>query len=344
MTEAFRRDNRMVSFAIHLFIDAWPAGWMKTIMDCMRQPKLAFFTYRDALTPLLANIRADRIAYFAGELMLFEFWICNDTHDKPKDARLRYQFEVDDKVVFAQQTRAQVKPCQSQFQGFLRLRAPVVTTRTTAKLRLALTRHDGSVVHDTALNVELFPSFESKPALDAVVIGDVRMAKQLGVRAVKSANLYVVTDVRRYAARRQAIDAAVEQGANVVFLELPAGEYQIGGTPVKVENCGMQSRHFVSRATGHPLVAQFQPEDFRFWFDSAKGRPAPLLDRLFTAPDWTPILSTGNGDWGVAWQPALAAAELIRGAGRYRICQVTLAARIKTNPVAKLFGDALLGR
>ncbi|MBP3360909.1 MAG: hypothetical protein J6N52_08660 [Clostridia bacterium] len=42
MTEAFRRDNRMISNAIHLFIDAWPSGWMKTIMDCRRNPKPAY--------------------------------------------------------------------------------------------------------------------------------------------------------------------------------------------------------------------------------------------------------------------------------------------------------------
>jgi hypothetical protein len=46
----------MVSFAIHLFIDAWPAGWMKTIMDFRRQPKPAYFAYRDALAPLAAQL------------------------------------------------------------------------------------------------------------------------------------------------------------------------------------------------------------------------------------------------------------------------------------------------
>ena len=41
VTEAFRRDTNMMSFAIHLFIDAWPAGWMKAIMDVDRNPKKA---------------------------------------------------------------------------------------------------------------------------------------------------------------------------------------------------------------------------------------------------------------------------------------------------------------
>lgn len=342
MTEAFRRDNRMVSFAIHLFIDAWPAGWMKTIMDCLRQPKSAFFAYREALTPLMANIRSDRHTYFAGELMKFEFWICNDTHDQPKNARLRYQLEVDGEVVFAQQTRALVKPCQSQFQGILKLRAPEIGTRSTATLRLALVRRDGAVIHDTALPVELFPAPESQPILDAVVMGDSAIAKKLGARPVKSAGLYLITDAGIYAKCRREVDAAVKIGAKVLFLELPAGEHFIGDRNVKIEPCGMSPRHFVSRATGHPLVENFRMEDFRFWHDPALGRPSPLLHTLFTTTDWTPILTTGNGGWGGEWSPALASAELRHGAGCYRICQVQLAGRVRTNPVARLFARDLL--
>ena len=78
--ERFRRDNRMVSFAIHLFIDAFPASWMKTIMDSERKPKPAYFAYRDALEPLTVSIRTDRWKYTSGEKMKFEFWIVNDTN------------------------------------------------------------------------------------------------------------------------------------------------------------------------------------------------------------------------------------------------------------------------
>ncbi|MBQ7333229.1 MAG: glycoside hydrolase family 2, partial [Clostridia bacterium] len=79
MTEAFRRDRRMVSFAIHLFIDAWPSGWMKTIMDCERRPKPAYFEYRNALEPILVSLRTDRFAYFDGEELSVEAFVANDT-------------------------------------------------------------------------------------------------------------------------------------------------------------------------------------------------------------------------------------------------------------------------
>ena len=80
MTEFFRRDCLNVSFAVHLFIDAWPAGWMKAIMDCERMPKSAYFAYRNALKPVITSFRTDRYTYFAGEQIKIENYICNDTN------------------------------------------------------------------------------------------------------------------------------------------------------------------------------------------------------------------------------------------------------------------------
>ena len=80
MTEAFRRNESMVSNAIHLFIDAWPAGWMKTIMDCKRNPKPAYFAYKNALEPLKLSLRCDRFTYYDGEKISVECYLCNDTN------------------------------------------------------------------------------------------------------------------------------------------------------------------------------------------------------------------------------------------------------------------------
>lgn len=80
MTEAFRRDNRMITNAIHLFIDAWPSGWMKTIMDCRRQPKPAYFAYRNALEPVMLSLRTDRFTYYCGEQISIEAISAMNTH------------------------------------------------------------------------------------------------------------------------------------------------------------------------------------------------------------------------------------------------------------------------
>lgn len=93
MTEAFRRDPRNVSCAIHLFIDAWPTGWMKTIVDVDRIPKPAYYAYRDALTPITLSLRTDRERYWGGETTDIELWLCNDTNRTNESVSAHRQLE-----------------------------------------------------------------------------------------------------------------------------------------------------------------------------------------------------------------------------------------------------------
>jgi hypothetical protein len=355
MTEAFRRDARMSSIAIHLFIDAFPSGWMKTIMDVERQPKPAFFAYRDALSPLLANLRTDRTAFWSGETMRFEAWVCNDFDAAVEGAELRYQLEIAGaapRICFSQAAPAMIPACAPAFQGYIDLVAPEVAERTRATVRLAVVSATGEVLHDTAVEIELFPRIELSAGPVAVIdradgpAG--RLAQELGVRTVGLEGLpgrgvILVGDMERYVAHADAAMAAVEAGATAVFLDLPVGKHQIAGETLDVQRCGMSARHFVSRATGHPLVGELQPTDFRFWYDADAGHVTPLLATTFTAEGWQPILMSGNGDWSSGWGPALAAAEKPYGAGTLRVCQVALAGRTTGNPTARIFAARLLG-
>ncbi|MEI6971714.1 MAG: sugar-binding domain-containing protein [bacterium] len=362
MTEAFRRDSHMNTFAIHLFIDAWPSGWMKAIMDVERQPKPAYFAYREALTPLMANIRTDRWAFTAGEPVRCEFWVCNDTHEVPVGARLRYQLEMGGKVAFAQQAKARVESCTSTFQGFVALPAPMVKERTAATLRLALCEASGRVIHDTSIELTIFPAMPAVGGNTHVTIlgarggKAARLARELGLKpsftlprhpARDARHVLLIDDPARFSARRAAVESAVRAGATAVFLELPAGEHELAGGKITIEGCGMGARHFVSRATGHPLVEGFGPQDFRLWHDPSLDRIAPLLETCFRSAGWTPILTTGSGGGDLttptAWSTALAAAEKPDGAGLWRICQVAVAGRTATNPVAALFARRLTG-
>ena len=98
MTEAFRRDPRMATIAIHLFIDAWPSGWMKTIMDCERTPKPAYFEYRNALEPVMVSLRSDRFTYFEGEKVSIEAYVCNDTNESG-NAKLVFELYDGDNLI-----------------------------------------------------------------------------------------------------------------------------------------------------------------------------------------------------------------------------------------------------
>lgn len=345
-TERFRRDNRMVSFAIHLFIDAFPSGWMKTIMDCERRPKPAYFAYRDALTPLMVNIRTDRWAFTAGEAMPFEFWVCNDTAAASRKLSLRWQIERNGRVLFAQKTGAKIQAMRSVFQGFFAPRAPQVETRTRFTLRLALA--DGlKILNDTTVEFDVFPKLPKPGAAAVMTVGrgvSQVLLREMGIKSANGEALVIfVDDYAAYRRKAKAMDQAVIKGARIVFLNLPVGEYEIGGSCVKVHTCVMRPRQFVSRATGHPLVEGFQPDDFKCWFDVRAGYFTPLLPTVFEVEGWKPILTNGNGIWTGGWKPMLAAAEKSVGKGSWIVCQVELAGRTTHNPVAKIFASRLLG-
>lgn len=351
MTEAMRRDRRMHSFAIHLFIDAFPAGWMKAIIDCDRQPKPAWFAYREALTPLAANLRSDRRAVFADEPISVEAWICNDRNDAPSGARIAYRLECDGKVCESGSAPAVVPPLDSVYQGTLRFQPLATVERTTATVRLGLLDATGKLLHDTSLTFGVFPRNEGK-LRRIYVMGSTKgkaaqLAADLGVAPVHEGPLMpgdaiLIDDMARFAKAGTRVNEAVRAGARAVFLELPPGKYRIGeqeGTIVRntgnITFCTIpRGLHFVSRATGNQLVKDFRPDDFKFWYDVQCDCPSPLLDTPpFQANGWEPILTSFD---------AMAAGWKADGKGHWCICQIRLAGRIAGNPVAAMFAKRLL--
>lgn len=353
MTEAFRRDARMVSCAIHLFIDAFPSGWMKAIMDVDRNPKPAYFAYREALTPLMVNLRTDRWTYWATDPFSLDVWICNDTLESPPSAALRYCLEVEGEILASGCCPVQVPVGTAACLGVIQGVMPVVTARTRAIVRLALVDAAGVVLHDTSLPLVVCPSVAvMAPPPRACVIGSsagpaARLAAELAlpvvpITACTSGDVLLIDDPTAYADDALIIRAAVQAGACAFLLEWPAGTYQVAGTTIKITPCGLGARYTVARATGDPLVADLHPEDLRFWYDPEAGTIAFLLATTVTAPAWSPILQSGNGDWSSSWEPTLAAAEYRDGQGVWRLCQLQLAGRTHANPVAALLARRLI--
>jgi hypothetical protein len=351
MTGAFRRDRRLITCAIHLFIDAFPSGWMKAIMDVDRQPKPAYFAYRDALTPLMVSLRTDRLAYFSGEEIQIEAWICNDLNDTPENTILQYQIEMNEEILYTGKVKADLPKWDSLCTGIIKFNAPKVPARSEITVRLAL-MDESQILHDTFLKIQVFRPVEKFSADHIQIIGArndkaAHLADELKIDKIfspqiSSTAIILIDDFDKYLESKSEIDQAVKNGSLVIFIELPVGEFDIGKTRISIKECGMGARHFVSRKTGHPLVNDFQPDDFKFWYDAKFDYPTPLLATTFEAPDWTPILISGNGNWQGNWQPALAAAEKREGLGIWRICQVHLSGRIQGNPVAGIFARRLL--
>lgn len=168
MTEAFRRDNRMISNAIHLFIDAWPSGWMKTIMDCRRNPKPAYFAYRNALEPIMVSLRTDRFTYFSGEEIKIEAFICNDTNSFG-DYKLYFEYYTDGEYIAGNETLVKVEDCKAGYVATAQFTADA-DDRKNIKIRAVLTDINGEVVTYNDINVEVFACTEIKKNDNVVLI------------------------------------------------------------------------------------------------------------------------------------------------------------------------------
>ena len=134
-----------------------------------------------------------------------------------------------------------------------------------------------------------------------------------------------------------------EAGGTLVLYDLEPCALPLPGGAVEIKRSGFWSALFASRATGHPMVADFGPDDFRYWFDARAGRIEPFLPTAILAPaGWRAILATGFCEWGLPSQPAHAACEQVVGAGRVVLCQLQLEGRTKANPPALKFARRIL--
>ena len=351
VADAMRRQDRLVSCAVHLLIDNFPSGMMFALVDVERQPKPAFFALREAFAPLALSWRSDRTGYYAGEPLAAELWLADDTGEPPATVQVRWRLRVAGKVVIAQHFTARPQALKATALGLLAAKAPAVDAPQDAVLEAELII-GGKGVQSCSQAFRIWP----RPATIRTRIGTPggagparRLVAELGLPSVtcgaaKAGDTILVDSPEVLKKHSKALLAAAERGARVVVLGLPIGNHEILGHQLEIVEAGFGLRHFVSRDTGHPWVAGLAPGDIRLWHDGPAGRITPLLDKLILPADgWQPVLISGRGGWGMNLSLAYACAERSLGKGHLVICQVDLAGRTATNPAARTLADALLG-
>ncbi|HHV10153.1 MAG TPA: hypothetical protein GXX75_07750 [Clostridiales bacterium] len=356
MTEAFRRNKRMVSTAIHLFIDAFPAGWMKTIMDVDRNPKPAYFAYRDALTPVMVSLRTDRFCYHPGETASVEVWGCNDEDRYYDKIRAEYQIEgCNEKGIYELIGQGEqwvaLDKCSSRYLGNVEFSIP--ERRQSIRITVGIRKEDGELLHYNEMVLDVKADAALPDFIRGCIIGGKGPGRSLAeelhlktrtIPAMEPGDVFLIDDWKAYEESREEIENAVRGGAKAIFLELNAGDYRIGETELTIKESSMLPMIFVSRKTGHPLVRGFKEFDFRNWYDKEADRITPILESTFTGKNFTPVLLSGNTDAGGNWGPAAAVGECRLGKGLVYICQLKLARRLNENPAAKEFAVRMLIR
>ncbi len=339
-TECYRRNPLMNTFAIHLFIDAFPSNWMKTIMDVERTAKPAYFAYRDVLSPVSVSIRSNYRKVFGGQTINVQPFICNDIDETLNGYTLHYMV---DELGLGGTLKSNIEPCTAMNLGNLEINFPEVNQRTNFTVRLVLQDEKGELVHWTSQVIEAFPTPVQKACTIWALGEDAHtLVADMSCAYSEESNTIICSDYTEYLKNKAQIDTRVEQGAKLIHMRLPSGVFDICGQTMDIKFSAMLPLHFVSRDTGHPSVANLKAEDVRYWYDEALGRISPILMDSFCDDTFTPILSTGNANDKKEWAYALACAEKKIGNGKFILCQVDIANRVSTNPVAREIVEKLI--
>lgn len=345
MARAYRRMPRMNSFAVHLFIDAWPNGWHKSIMDCERTPKKAWYTYRQALTPLSVQVETERVQFFSGETWPFQVWVCNDTQDMP-DAEIRYVVKSGSRVLDSGVAKASVPSVadHSEFQGFLDYKMPSVSKPAKYSISVALVeRSSDKVLHEDSVEFTVRPAVRWKTGVRAVLVGDSADARHLaqtfGLKTAAAKDGFAPSDVILVsaptldAATATAISDAVESGATAIFLKpAAAAAASIAGAPVKVSG---SDEHYLTlyRNTGSKYVEGLGIWDLKYPYSAVEQIPVKYEMRTFRSDAFSPIL---------AFRDAPVVGEMPKGKGRVVLCCLKLDGLLSANPpLAQIFDNII---
>lgn len=351
MTRAYRRNRKMVSYAYHLFIDAYPDGWLKAMVDFEGTPKKAFWEFRAASAPVMVDLRYDRFKVTAEETLNIEVWGCNDVDETLTDVRLHYQVYLDGKLLLAGQAPVTLPASDSRFLGYLPVKLPQVAERSGLEVQVALIREKDQMLSSYCLPLEVFPKERKQLGKVCLVGGDPGFADKLcrefeitlvEAREADENTAVLFLEPELYLKDEARWLALAEKGAKTVLFGLPLGEYTVASSAVSIKNCARRSIHFVSRNREHRFSRVLQADDMHYWYDEEEKRITPIIDTLAEAEDFDGILTSVVKKPQVGLVTACAAAEKRTGLGWVRLCQMDLRQRIVSNPAAKKLLELLI--
>lgn len=365
MSDAFRRrSDKMVSTAIHLLIDAWPAGWMKALVGVNRIPKPSYFAFRKSFERVRVNLRYDRWKVYESDDVEIEALILNDTQYEFKGCRIIATVRDDEKEYGSYEICCDAKAVTPTYAGSIRFRVPKVKERKMLYIDAVLMDKN-----DEALNLERFcmEAFERRREDMQITVAYLggkayKLAFELGVKAVEydecsgNFNTLIVSDCEKYELNKNDIMEFAEKGAQIVFItpERGKGEWEFAGNLFKYRNIfgdgyieGINDNEgnglsFVSRNDKNKKTGEFRPDDFSYWYNSDKDMIDSTAVHYMDSDELVPLLFTYrkpsffdkvNG----AKQRLLVAGEIEYGEGKAIFLSICLEGRVGYNPVLDRF-------
>jgi hypothetical protein len=265
MTDAFRRRaDLIISTAVHLLIDAWPSGWMKTLVDHRRVPKPSYFELMRSYAPRRVNLRTDRLRVYQGESISIEAWILNDLPADIEGAEITVTFHTPDTTAHGSyRCPARAAGAGAVCGGILNFTVPAVKGSLYADAQLCLP--DEGVINSERLELQVYPR-----------------------RSDCSGKALVIENPEQY---REDTAQRVNAGETAIIMldGFDEGAYRFGDIEINVEP--LSGVYFAARSRTDPLTADFGPQDFSYPYSKSKGCIAWVAEKsIASLARLTPIL------------------------------------------------------
>jgi len=302
MTDAYRRRaDYITSTAIHLLIDAWPAGWMKTLVDYRRKPKRAFFSYKKSLEPVRINLRTDRFTMYAGEETEAEAWILNDTSEKYDNCRIIATVRTDKEDIQSFEIDASVKPATAVCEGIIKFKAPDVNGRELFYIDAALVDGDNNILNQERLTLEAFERVQPDKGVKVLALGE-KANKYLNILGaeltdnMEEAEAVIADESCNLDAYIEKFKEMAQKGVNIVIMTGNNKE-SIKWDDVEITFKGAVDLYtggltYVARNPEEPVTSEFKTRDFYMWYNENSGYIDFIADKSMVCESLKPLLFT----------------------------------------------------
>lgn len=342
MTDAWRRRaDLVVSTAIHLLIDAWPAGWMKALVGVDRKPKPAYFTYQASLKPVRVNLRSDRWKVYERESLEIEAWLLNDTAKEYGKCRIVATLRDDSRDYAHYEIASRLPIASSMYAGSIRFSVPSVQDRQKFYVDAELIDEDGHVRNAERFTFEAFARTRVKKPekvafLDAAseLLGSLLdVAGERYTGETQEDCTLVISSPEAFNNERTAILSKVRHGANAVCILKHGdnGTWELEDTQIKTVK--LREVYTLSMQAEGLTMPGVEPDDYAYFYNLTTDRLDGMTNSHLLGEGLEPIVFAYQAHSETPGKRKLPVVGLKRvGKGLMFFICLPLAGRVGFNP------------
>ncbi|WP_304943278.1 glycosyl hydrolase 2 galactose-binding domain-containing protein [Vallitalea guaymasensis] len=279
MNDAFRRrSDVLISTAVHLLIDAWPSGWMKTLVDYRRKPKPAYFTFKETLEPVRVNLRSDKFTVYTGEEIEIECFTLNDT-PKKMDGKIIITIRTDEEEICSFEKELTIQDSTSIYCGSIKFVIPEISNeKEVVHIDSVLINNKNEIINQERLDLVAMNRDNTNAKVTTIGF-DKSIEEGLNKLNLESDNVasnkFIVIDKNDFENQYDNIIDNVKNGGKALISLNDIKECNIEGQKYGIKILGEKGADsqtgkglfFVARNENHNFTKDNKDKDYSFMYD-----------------------------------------------------------------------------